>query len=102
MFWFLNKKKKDKKALSKEDQRIDKIFKRYGNKMTMNQLKYRIDRLPLYSHEKEYIKAVLAKFEHPTSRYITKEEFLKALDEMKKNKRDLISEEEVERIKRYF
>ena len=89
-----------------EDESILKLFDRYGGRMPQRDLERHLNRIPFQSHEREYVKAVMAKFDNPyepgSKRYVTKEEFLQGLDEMVQNKKDSISREEVERIKKYF
>ncbi len=87
---------------SPEDKRIASLFDRKGGRLTMADIQWHLNRVPLYPHEREYVKAVLSKYEHPYSRFITKEEFYKALDEMAKNQKDAIDRYDIERIKRYF
>jgi len=48
------------------------------------------------------VKRALERFHNPTSLGITKEEFLKGLEEMAKNPYDPITHQEVERIKQAF
>lgn len=83
------------------------MFKRNGGRLPLRDLVKYIDQVPyLQVYEREYVKTVVAKFENPheplSTRYVTQEEFLQGLDEMAENNRDLISPEEVERIKSYF
>ncbi len=68
----------------------------------MADINWHMNRVPLQPHEREYVKAVLSKYDTSYSRFITKEEFHKALDEMAKNNRDAIEPHEIERIKKYF
>lgn len=82
------------------------IFERswWAGRLAMRDLNYHIDRMPGFPDwEKEYIKRVVEKFDEPHySRGITKEEFLKALDEMVRNPRDPIDPQEADRIRQYF
>jgi hypothetical protein len=78
------------------------VFSRHGGRLTPRQLERYLWRVPLYKEEKEYVERVMERFHHPYSRWITREEFYKGLDEMAKNPRDPISPQEVERLKKYF
>lgn len=90
--------KKEKNQILKRD-----VFSRYGGRLTPEQLKREMWRVPLRPEEREYVKRVMERFDQPYfSRGITREEFYKGLEEMTKNLQDPISPEEVERIKKYF
>ena len=103
MFFNSSKKSNSKEGEDKNDL---KFFDRYGDRILRRDLERHINRIPFQNHEREYIKAVMAKFDTPyepaSKRYITKEEFLQGLDEMAQNSKDSISVGEVERIKKYF
>lgn len=62
-----------------------------------------MDRLPIRPDQREYTKRVLERYDNPGwDQGITREEFLKGLDEMAKNPHDPISPQEVERLKQHF
>ena len=93
---------------SRKDNKLKKgsgsdIFKRHGGKLTRQQLARYMWQIPLRPQEKEYVKRVMERFDQPHySRWITREEFEKGLEEMAKNPYDPIDRKEVERLKRYF
>ena len=78
------------------------IFERHRGRLTLRQIEQYLLRVPLFATEREYVERVMEKFDTPYSRWITKEEFLKGLEEMARNPKDPLSKEEVERIKKYF
>lgn len=86
---------------SKKSQRKD-VFARSGGRLTPRQIERYLWRVPLRVSEKEYVERVMEKFDRPYSRWVTREEFFKGLEEMAKNPRDPISKQEVEMIKKYF
>lgn len=60
-------------------------------------------RVPMRIQDKEYVKRVMERFDIPSySRWITREEFKKGLEEMAKNPRDPIDRREVEQLKKHF
>ena len=76
-------------------------FSRHGGKLTRRQFGLYVDRIPhFHPSEREYIKRVMERYDTRTSRFITREEFFKGLDEMEKNKKDPITRQEIERIKK--
>ncbi len=79
-------------------------FSRHGGALTKEQMAKYVDSIPHFQPwEREYIKRVLERYDVPSySRFITREEFLKALDEMAKNQQDPIDPQEIERIKKIF
>ena len=86
-----------------EQQPQKDIFSRYGGRLFKHQMHDVISRIPLHEHEKEYVKRVMEKFDHPSfSEGVTREEFFKGLDEMAKNQYDPIDSTKVESIKRHF
>ena len=102
---FFNSPKKSNPPDGKDKDSL-KFFNQRGDRILRRDLERHINRIPFQSYEREYIKAVMAKFDTPyepaSKRYITKEEFLQGLDEMAQNSKDSISVGEVERIKKYF
>lgn len=88
------------------DEKHLEAFERHKGRLTQREIEQHLRRIPLRSNQREYIKAVIAKFDNPyeppSKRFVTEEEFLQGLDEMAKNNRDSISSDEVERIKKYF
>ena len=91
MFFNSSKKSNSKDG---EDENDLKFFNQHGDRILRRDLEKHINRIPFQSYEREYIKAVMAKFDSPyepaSKRYITKEEFLKGLDEMAQNSKDSI------------
>lgn len=77
-------------------------FSRNSGKLSKRQFEQYLNRVPLRSSQKEYIKRVMEKFNTSYSRGITKEEFYKGLDEMAKNPRDHITSKHIELLKKYF
>ena len=77
-------------------------FSRNAGRLSKKQFELYLNRVPLRSWEREYIKRVMEKFDTSYSLGLTKKEFYKGLDEMAKNPRDQISTALVERIKKYF
>ncbi|MEA3453228.1 MAG: hypothetical protein U9Q96_02765 [Patescibacteria group bacterium] len=75
---------------------------RYGGKISSKGFGVKMRSMRLRPVEKEYVKSVMEKFDSHHSRGITKEEFLQGLDEMKANKRDNISDAEVEKLRKHF
>ena len=78
------------------------IFSRYGGKISSKRLAREIDNVPLSQTEREYVKQVMAKFDHYGSVGVTKEEFLNGLREMEMNSKDPIQRREVTRIREKF
>ena len=79
-------------------------FRRHGGGLTRDQIGRYVDMISGFQPwEKEYIKRVLERYDvSPHSQYITREEFFKALEEMKGNARDPIDPAEIERIEKVF
>jgi hypothetical protein len=73
-----------------------------GMPVTIDKVRQYIDRVPLRPDQREYVKRTLERFNYPTSKGITREEFFKSLDEMAKNQKDPITPQQIERIKRAF
>jgi hypothetical protein len=79
------------------------LFSRQGGRpISQRRFNQRMMYARLRPAEKEYVKSVMKKFDAPYTRGITKEEFNKGLDEMKKNKRDRITDREIKHIKDAF
>jgi len=74
----------------------------YGGRLSPRRVGRQMNRLRMRPSDREYVKQVMTKFDAPFSRGITEEEFSQGLDEMKKNKRDRITDREIKRIKRIF
>jgi Ca2+-binding EF-hand superfamily protein len=89
---------------SKGASHIRDFFSRhgYGGRISPRRFAVKMRSMPMRPVEKEYVKSVMRKFDAPFSRGITKKEFMEGLDEMKKNKRDRITEREIKRIKKHF
>ena len=79
-------------------------FHAHGGKLTKEQVAHYVDMIPDFQPwEREYIKRVLERYDVPPySQYITREEFLKGLEEMRENWKDPIDPAEIERIKKVF
>jgi len=75
------------------------IFSSYGGKISKKRLNRRLDRMPLNTIQKEYVKQVMSKHDRYGSRGITREEFQEGLKEMEVNVRDPIKKEHIRRIK---
>jgi len=78
------------------------IFKPGGGKLYKARFQRRVGRLPLSRMQKEYVKQVMAKYDRPGSKGITRGEFMAGLDEMAKNTNDNIRQQEIKRIKEHF
>lgn len=99
----LFKKNSSNKPDSQNEKPQRDVFSRYGGRLTQQQFEQRMQRVPLRSENKEYVKRVMERFDNPHySRGITKEEFQKGLDEMLKNTRDPIDRQKLERLKKHF
>ncbi len=77
-------------------------FSRNAGKLSKRQFEQYLNRVPLQSWEKEYVKRVMEKFNTSYSLGITREEFQKGLDEMAKNPRNRINKTKIAQIKKYF
>lgn len=78
-------------------------FQRSNGRLSKEQMHQYVDKTYMRPDQKEYVKRVLERFNEPSySMGITREEFMKGLDEMAKNPHDSISHEEVERLKQHF
>ena len=77
-------------------------FSRNNGKLSKKQFERYLHQVPLQTWEREYVKRVMEKFNTSWSRGISKDEFLKGLDEMAKNPHDQIDANEIKRIKKYF
>ena len=78
-------------------------FQRSNGRLSIEQMHQYMDRIQFRPDQREYVKRVLERFHEPShSVGITRDEFIKGLDEMTKNPRDPISPQEVERIKQHF
>jgi hypothetical protein len=78
------------------------LFKRYGGRMTTQQIDQLINQMSMHPWEKEYVKRVFERYHSPTSPHVTEEEFKQGLDEMLKNTQDPIERNRIEQIKRKF
>ncbi|KKU86676.1 MAG: hypothetical protein UY15_C0005G0055 [Parcubacteria group bacterium GW2011_GWA2_47_9] len=78
-------------------------FQRSNGRLSKEQMHQYMDRMPFRPDQREYAKRLLERFDHPGYDLgITRDEFLKGLDEMAKNPHDPISPQEVERIRQHF
>lgn len=77
-------------------------FSRHGGRLSKRQFEQYLNRVPLQSWDREYVKRVMEKFNTSYSRGITRDEFHKGLDEMAKNPRDRINKTKIALIKKYF
>lgn len=89
------------KNIRKGDTKPD-IFSLKGGKLYAPRLNRRIDRLPLTSQEKNYVKEVMVKHDRQGSKGVTREEFIYELERMVQNPDDPITRVEAERIRKYF
>lgn len=106
MIFFSSKPKSTSSTPAKSGQQTTPskcLFTRRGGRpFSQRELSQRMMYARLRPAEKEYVKTVMAKHDTPYSRGVTKEEFHKCLDEMKKNTRDKITDTEIQRIKDVF
>jgi len=84
-----------------EDATKPDVFSRKG-RLYKTPMEKRIGKIPLSKTQKEYVKEVMAKYDRPESKGVTREEFLHGLDEMAKDKTNPIKQRDIEKIKRRF
>ncbi|MDA1337486.1 MAG: hypothetical protein O3C23_01835 [bacterium] len=77
-------------------------FSRNNGRLSKRQFELYLNQVPLQIWEREYVKRVMDKFDTSWSQGITRDEFLKGLDEMAKNPHDQIDASDIENIKRHF
>jgi len=99
-----NSKKIGEKPSKPPDSRRSGFFIRRGGRAYPKYLDKKVDQMgrSMTPHQKEYIKAVMRKYDKPGSYGITQEEFEKGLKEMEKNPRDSIKPGHVRHIKKHF
>jgi len=89
----------------KGDQEKHGFFDRYGatGRVYPGRFARRMRRVKyLRPYQKEYVTRLMERFHSPTSRGITKKEFEQGLQELKTNKRDRITDRDIEKIKKAF
>lgn len=79
-----------------------KKYKNILGKFTKREIERKVGKMPLTRSEKEYVKQVFGGYDYPSSKGVTKEEYKKGMEEMKKNTRDSINDRKLKIIERHL